>query len=283
VERVISSARNVQPSEVSESVKASVVKDNIVDLVGTRFNTSSDDTDRMDDSLECVKSTADNQDCVSSRPSLVRNCSHHKRNEGDTPEDSKIYDTNSNTVTEATNKVSTPTKIVEASLAVAYGQSGAGAILGFRGIVINTITRDTGVSIEVPRGRSSRMCLVELKGKQADVERAMEMIKTIVAPPVSNHSRDWEPSDQLIAGGGLIPPTKVVKKTFTVPNRDAGTIIGNKGANIKMICREACAHIRIHLMKDTRRRLVQIIGEETCVERAFDLIKKKVMEENEKI
>jgi len=275
VEKVISSVRNVKRGEVSESVNESVVKDNIVNLMGSRFDTSSDDTDPKDDSLARVKSTNDNLDYVISRPCLVRKCSHTKRNKGDISEDIKIYDNNSNTITEVTNNVSNTTKIVEESLAVDHRESGA--ILGFGGIVIKTITRETGVSIGI------RMSLVVMKGKQADVERAMEMIKTIVAPPVSNHSSDWEPNDQIIAGGGLTPPTKIVKKTFTVTDRDAGTIIGNKGANIKMMCREACANIQIRVMEDTSRRLVQIMGEETCVERAFDLIKKKVMEENERI
>merc|ERR1712183_235275 len=68
VEKVISSVRNVQPGEVSESVNASVVKDNIVNLVGSRFNTSSDDTDCKDDSFARVEGTNDNLDCISSRP-----------------------------------------------------------------------------------------------------------------------------------------------------------------------------------------------------------------------
>ena len=127
------------------------------------------------------------------------------------------------------------------------------------------------------------MSLVELKGKQVDVERAMEMIKTILAAPVSSHSRNWVPSDQIIAGEGLTPPTKIVQKTFTVPDRDAGAIIGEKGVNVKMVWREAGVHVRFHVMKDSSRRLVQIMGEETRVERALDLIKKKVLEENEKI
>ena len=128
VEKVIASVRNVQPGEVSESVNTSVVKDNIVDLVGSRFDALSD-IDSKDNSLERVKGTNNNLDCVSSRPSIVRNCRQHKRNKGDISED-KIHDTNSNTITEATNKVSIPTKIVKASLTVAHGE--ASAIFGFK-------------------------------------------------------------------------------------------------------------------------------------------------------
>jgi len=279
VEKVISSVRNVKSSEVNESVNESEVKDKIVESVGCRYNTSSDDTNCKDDSLEHVN---DNLDCFSSRPFLVRNGNKRNRSKRDIPKDSMIYDINSNTVADATNKVSIPTKIVEASLAVDHWDSGT--IVGYGGLVINTIRRETGVnvSVKVPKGRGSVMGLVEMKGKQADVEHATEIIKTILAPPVSNHSSDWEPSDQLIAGGGLIPPTKIVKKTLTVPGQDAGTIIGERGANIKMIWREACANILIHEMEGSRR-LVEIMGEESCVERALDLIKKKVMEENEKM
>ena len=157
-----------------------------------------------------------------------------------------------------------------------------GAIVGFGGIVINTIRRDTGVSIIVPKERSSRVSLIELKGKQAGVERALEMIKTILAPPVPHHSNDQVPSDQLISGEGLTSPTKIVKRTLTVPNRDAGTIIGNRGARINRILMETCVRIRVQNgMEGSSRRLVDIMEEETCVERALDIIKKKV-DENEK-
>jgi len=282
VEKVISSVRNVQPGEVSESLNASVVKDNIVNLVGSRFNTSSDDTDRKDDSFARVEGTNDNLDCISSRPSLMRKCSNCNRNKGDTSEDNKILDNNSNTVTEAKNKISIPTKIVEESITMTNEESGA--IVGYGGIVVDAIRRETGVSIKVTKGRGSRMCLVELKGKQADVEPAMEMIKTILAPPMSHHASDWVPSDQLIAGGGLTSPIKIVKRTLTVPNRDAGTIIGERGENINFLREAGRVRIKVrNIMEGSSRKLVEIMGEETCVERALDLIKKKVMEENEKI
>ena len=104
-----------------------------------------------------------------------------------------MLDYNSNTFTEATSAVSLPTNIVEESLIMSSWESGA--IIGIGGVVINTITWETGVSIKV---HTKGFGLVKLKGKQAGVESALEIIKTFVASPVFHHAKDWVPSNQLI-------------------------------------------------------------------------------------
>jgi len=280
----------VRATVIVKSEKTSVsetVNNNNDGVVDSKCGKSSNHVDSKNNNLASVEGTDDDDlNCQvtvsSSRPCLGRNRNKYNKDATDISED--IFDDSHetvttaftrNTVTEATNTVnSIQTQIVEEALTVNNWE--AGAIIGYRRTNINTITRETGTTISVEGGSSER--LVKIKGKKASVERAIEMIKEYIIPPVLD-------SEQLVVDGGLNLPTRVVSvdldgQTFlrlamTFSDRQAGALIGKRGKNIYAISRETDVRISVpRAVEGIRERLVEITGKQASVERALVMIKK---------
>jgi len=298
LEKVTSMVRANVTVKSGQTSVSETVNNNNDGVVDSKCGKSSNHVDSKNNNLASVEGTDDDDlNCQvtvsSSRPCLGRNRNKYNKDATDISED--IFDdshetvttaSTRNTVTEATNTVnSIQTQIVEEALTVNNWE--AGAIIGYRRTNINTITRETGTTISVEGGSSER--LVKIKGKKASVERAIEMIKKYIIPPVLD-------SEQLVVDGGLNLPTRVVSvdldgQTFlvqaclraphvvlrlamTFSDREAGALIGKRGKNIYAISRETDVRISVpRAVEGIRERLVEITGKQASVERALVMIK----------
>jgi len=129
----------------------------------------------------------------------------------------------------------------------------AGAIIGDKGSNMHRIMEQTGVKLAVDNFVTVKQDrFVELWGEKASVDKALELIKDILA----------------------LRKKKENLLTLTVSHCDAGAIIGTKRARINGIIADTGVNITVErFIKGNQERLVELWGNESSVDKALKMIK----------